>query len=90
LSEFSKINDMQWKWLDYFQNNLDGKWTFNPSIIVQELLVQNNLSIFKEMFTMDLHYTLNQKNTSVPLPFGKGKKVQRPLPLPQFRRTWLV
>jgi hypothetical protein len=44
--------------LDYFQNNLDGKRTFNPSIIVQDFLVQNNLSIFKQMFTVDLHYTL--------------------------------
>jgi hypothetical protein len=45
--------------LDYFQNNLDGKTSFNHSIIVQEFPVQNNLSIFKQMFIVDLHYTLD-------------------------------
>ena len=31
------------------------------SIIVQEFL-QNNISIFKQIFIVDLHYTLDQKD----------------------------
>jgi hypothetical protein len=41
------------------------------SIIVQEFL-QNNISIFKQIFIVDLHYTLDQKDMApVPLLFGK-------------------